>query len=177
VQRYDLPRTDLKAKIGKVLLKPSFALGGYLVFLPTAGADAMMMGDLVLTENEIEPVLLKPESSGVFLDAKGGSHPWSIGQAHALQWDGAPSLPAGVVFTPLSWTGAATNDEWAKDKASLDMLAKQGIHDLALAAGAKGLTHVPPAAVQINAPYDLDTRYSLKRTTSWAGWRTTSMEW
>jgi transposase len=30
---------------------------------------------------------------------------------------------------------------------------------------------VPPAAVQINAPYDPDTRYSLKRTTRWAGYK------
>lgn len=93
-------------------------------------------------------VLLKPESSGVFRDAKGGSHPWSIGQAHGLQWEGTPALPAGVVFTPQSWAGAATDDEWAKDKAALDVLAKQGVHDMLLTAGTRGLTHVPTAAAQ-----------------------------
>src|SRR5256714_3426711 len=30
---------------------------------------------------------------------------------------------------------------------------------------------LPPAAVQINSPYDTQTRYSVKRTTSWAGYK------
>src|SRR4051794_30003489 len=55
VYRIDLPRGDLKVMLGHVRLKPAFALGGYLVFLPTAGSSVMLMGDLVLTESEIEP--------------------------------------------------------------------------------------------------------------------------
>lgn len=69
VERYDLPRTDLKVMMGKILLKPSFALGGYLVFLPMAGSSAMMMGDLVLTESEIARVTLKLEQGGVDITA------------------------------------------------------------------------------------------------------------
>jgi hypothetical protein len=69
VYRYDLPRTDLKVMIGKVRLKPAFALGGYLVFLPTSGANAMAMGDLVLAESEIERVMLKLEQGGVDVTA------------------------------------------------------------------------------------------------------------
>lgn len=66
VYRIDLPRTDLKVMIKPTLLKPSFALGSYLVFLSTGtGAQAMMMGDLVLTESEIEPVMLKLEQGGI----------------------------------------------------------------------------------------------------------------
>ncbi len=94
------------------------------------------------------PILLKPESSGTFQDARGGSHAWSIGQGHGLNWEGAPYLPAGAVFVPQSWTGAGGEDDWAKDKAALDALGKGGVHDLVLSAGAKGLTHVPPAAAQ-----------------------------
>ena len=30
---------------------------------------------------------------------------------------------------------------------------------------------LPSAAVQINSPYDTQTRYSVKRTTSWAGYK------
>src|SRR5437868_5174260 len=45
VYRVDLPRADLKVSIKPTVLKPSFALGGYLVFLPTgSGNDAMLMG-------------------------------------------------------------------------------------------------------------------------------------
>jgi hypothetical protein len=66
VYRIDIPRTDLKVMIKPVLLKPAFALGGYLVFLPTgSGNQVMLMGDLVLTESEIEPVMLKLEQGGV----------------------------------------------------------------------------------------------------------------
>ena len=69
VYRIDLPRTDLKVKIGHVRLKPAFALGGYLVFLPTTGSNAMLMGDLVLTEREVEPVLAKLAQGGVDVTA------------------------------------------------------------------------------------------------------------
>lgn len=94
------------------------------------------------------PILLKPEASGTYQDARGGSHPWSIGQAHGLRWEGAPYLPVGAVFVPLSWTGKGGEEDWSKDKAALDLLGKRGVHDLVLSAGAKGLTHVPPAAAQ-----------------------------
>ena len=72
VYRIDIPRTDLKVKVHApdtepdVKIKPAFALGGYLVFLSTgSGMQAMMMGDLVVTEDEIEPVMLKLEQGGV----------------------------------------------------------------------------------------------------------------
>jgi hypothetical protein len=74
VYRIDIPRTDLKVMVPRTdpnspapfQVKPFFALGGYLVFLPTgSGTQAMMMGDLVLTEGEIEPVMLKLEQGGV----------------------------------------------------------------------------------------------------------------
>ena len=96
------------------------------------------------------PILLKPESSGTYQDARGGSHAWNIGQGHGLNWEGAPYLPVGAVFVPLSWTGtgAGGGDGWAKDKVALDALGKGGVHDLVLSAGAKGLTHVMPAAAQ-----------------------------
>jgi hypothetical protein len=94
------------------------------------------------------PILLKPESGGTYQDARGGSHPWSIGQAHGLTWEGQAYLPVGAVFIPLSWTGKGGEEDWAKDKAALDLLGKGGVHDLVLSAGAKGLTHVSPAAAQ-----------------------------
>ena len=122
-------------------------------------------GKAVLPTPPAAPLeLLKPESSGVYQDAKGTSHAWSIGQSHGLEWDGAPYLPVGASVTPLSWTGGGTEDDWAKDKAVLDLLNKRGVHDVVLSAGAKGLTHVPPAAVQRVLDY-LDAqgfRYGLK---------------
>jgi hypothetical protein len=69
VFRIDLPRTDLKVMLGHIRLKPAFALGGYLVFLPTAGPNAMMMGDLVLVESELEPAMAKLAQGGVDVSA------------------------------------------------------------------------------------------------------------
>ncbi len=69
VYRIGLPRTDLHVKLNGVNLKASFALGSYLAFLSTGGSNAMMMGDLVLTEREIEPVMLKLEQGGIEITA------------------------------------------------------------------------------------------------------------
>jgi Domain of Unknown Function (DUF1259) len=64
VHRYGLPRTDLHVTLDGVDIKPGFALGGWIAFEPM-GDTAMMMGDLVLTESEINPVMAKLLASGV----------------------------------------------------------------------------------------------------------------
>src|SRR3954453_6627216 len=58
VYRIGLPRTDLKVRVDAVDIKPALALGGWLAFQPI-GSDAMVMGDLVLTQQEINPVMSK----------------------------------------------------------------------------------------------------------------------
>ncbi|HLJ72074.1 MAG TPA: DUF1259 domain-containing protein [Roseiarcus sp.] len=58
VYRVALPRTDLKVAVDGVTLKAGFALGGWIAFEPM-GSEAMMMGDLVLAESEINPVMSK----------------------------------------------------------------------------------------------------------------------
>lgn len=68
VYRVGLPRTDLKVSLDGVLLKPSLALGSWLAFQPIGG-KAMVMGDLVLTESEITPVLTKLTEGGIKITA------------------------------------------------------------------------------------------------------------
>jgi hypothetical protein len=68
VHRYGLPRSDLSVSLDGVALKPAFALGGWLAFEPM-GDKAMMMGDLVLTEGEINPVMTKLLAEGVEVTA------------------------------------------------------------------------------------------------------------
>jgi Domain of Unknown Function (DUF1259) len=51
-----------------VAIKPALALGGWLGFEPVAGG-ALVMGDLVLTETEIEPVMTKLLASGIDVTA------------------------------------------------------------------------------------------------------------
>jgi hypothetical protein len=68
VYRVGMPRTDLHVMLDGVELKPTLALGSWVAFEGT-GADAMVMGDLVLTESEISPVLKQLLASGIEITA------------------------------------------------------------------------------------------------------------
>jgi hypothetical protein len=68
IYRIGLPRSDLKVTLDGVDLKAGFALGGWLAFEPM-GEKAMVMGDLVLTEDEIGPVMRKLEQGGMEITA------------------------------------------------------------------------------------------------------------
>lgn len=57
IYKYGLPRSDLHVNIGDVQLKPALALGSWVAFLPVGDGRTMTMGDLVLTEDEISPVM------------------------------------------------------------------------------------------------------------------------
>jgi hypothetical protein len=68
VYRVGFPRTDLKVSLDGLTLRPGFALGGWVAFQPM-GAEAMVMGDLVLTQDEVAPVMRKLEEGGVEITA------------------------------------------------------------------------------------------------------------
>ncbi|WP_454620782.1 DUF1259 domain-containing protein [Bradyrhizobium cenepequi] len=68
VHRYGLPRSDLHVTLDSVAIKPALALGGWVAFTPMDG-QAMVMGDLVLLESEITPVMTKLLNSGLDITA------------------------------------------------------------------------------------------------------------
>jgi biotin operon repressor len=68
VHRYGFPRTDLQVTLDGVTIKPAFALGGWVAFTPMHGG-AMIMGDLVLLETEVNPVMAKLLEDGVEVTA------------------------------------------------------------------------------------------------------------
>jgi biotin operon repressor len=68
VYRVGFPRTDLKVSLDGVTLRPGFALGGWVAFQPM-GAEAMVMGDLVLTQAEVNPVMRKLAEGGIDITA------------------------------------------------------------------------------------------------------------
>jgi hypothetical protein len=68
VHRYGIPRTDLSVTLDGVTIKPALALGGWVAFLP-AHDGAMVMGDVVLTESEINPVMTKLLEGGLDVTA------------------------------------------------------------------------------------------------------------
>src|SRR6187200_492099 len=68
VHRYGFPRSDLQVTLDGVTIRPALALGGWVAFKPAHGG-AMIMGDLVLLETEINPVVTKLIENGVEITA------------------------------------------------------------------------------------------------------------
>ena len=68
VHRYGIPRGDLQVTLDGVAIKPALALGGWVAFEP-AQDGTLVMGDLVLTENEVNPVMTKLLQGGIEITA------------------------------------------------------------------------------------------------------------
>jgi Domain of Unknown Function (DUF1259) len=115
VHRYGFPRSDLTVTLDGVTIKPALALGGWVAFKPMGG-EAMVMGDLVLLESEINPVMLKMIEGGLDITAV---HNHLLRASPATFYmhvggHGDPAQVAAVIHdalavskTPLSMTAAA----------------------------------------------------------------------
>ena len=68
VYRVGFPRTDLRVSVNGLAIKPGLALGSWAAFTGTDD-NAMVMGDLVLLEEELNPVMAKLRSSGFEISA------------------------------------------------------------------------------------------------------------
>ena len=64
VYKVSLPRSDLQVIVDGVAVKPPLALGSWVAFKKSGGMT-MVMGDLVLTEDEVTAVLTKLQEGGV----------------------------------------------------------------------------------------------------------------
>jgi hypothetical protein len=118
VYKFGFPRSDLKVTVDGVAIKPSLALGSWVSFVPTADG-AMFMGDLVLTEPEIGPVmkylvdnsveisavhnhLLRASPAVVYMHVAGHGDPARQAQVlhDALALSGTPLSAAAPAGTP-----------------------------------------------------------------------------
>jgi hypothetical protein len=68
VYRVGLGRSDLKVTLDGVAIRPALALGSYLAF-QKMGGEAMVMGDLVLLHEEVNPVMKKLVEGGIEITA------------------------------------------------------------------------------------------------------------
>lgn len=129
--RYGFPRSDLSVTLDGVAIKPAFALGGWVVFKPAHGG-AMVMGDLVLLETEINPVMLKLIEGGMEITAV-HNHLLRASPATFYMHVGGHGDPAkmaavirdalGSSKTPLATTvGAAQPPSVDLDTAQLDQI-------------------------------------------------------
>ena len=64
IYKFGMPRADLHVTVDGVAIKAPLALGSWLAF-KRMGDQAMVMGDLVLTEDEVGPVMLKLQQSDI----------------------------------------------------------------------------------------------------------------
>src|SRR5579883_907845 len=121
VYRVGLPRTDLHVTLDGVALKPGFAFGSWLAFAPM-GDQAMVMGDLVLTQDEVSPVMQKLEAEGIEITALHNhllrAEPMTLymhvlGQGDPVKL--ARALHAGLVLskTPLEAAASGASSEAA----------------------------------------------------------------
>ncbi|ASG24451.1 DUF1259 domain-containing protein [Nitrospirillum viridazoti] len=69
VYKVGLPRTDLSVTLDGIAIKPTLALGSWLAFKETAKGQAMVMGDLVLTQDEVNAVAKALEDGGIQITA------------------------------------------------------------------------------------------------------------
>ncbi|HTJ20776.1 MAG TPA: DUF1259 domain-containing protein [Gemmatimonadaceae bacterium] len=65
VMKFAFPRRDLHVMVGNVAVRPALALGGWVAFKQVSGGMTMAMGDLVLTEDEIGPVISALQQGGI----------------------------------------------------------------------------------------------------------------
>lgn len=103
VHKYGLPRSDLHVTLDGVVVKPGLALGGWIAFEPT-GHTTMMMGDLVLTETEVTPVMRDLLANGVKVT---GVHNHLLRASPATYYmhidaNGDPAKLAGIVREALA---------------------------------------------------------------------------
>lgn len=68
VYRVGFPRTDLQVVVQGVSLKPGLALGSWAAFSGT-DENATVMGDLVLLDSEVNPIMEKLRSAGFEITA------------------------------------------------------------------------------------------------------------
>lgn len=66
--KVSFPRSDLNVKVENVAIKPALALVSWAAFIKS-GSTAMTYGDIVLLENEINPVISKLEERDIEISA------------------------------------------------------------------------------------------------------------
>lgn len=92
VIKFAMPRTDLQVMLDGVKIKPGFALGSWAAFMQD-GTAAMVMADLVLTEDEVQPVITSFQESGINVSA---IHNHLIGESPRVMYVHISSHGEGV---------------------------------------------------------------------------------
>jgi biotin operon repressor len=129
VYRIDLPRSDLQVSSQGVQIKPALSLGSYTAFKDIGDGDAMVMGDLVLTEDEYNEVISALQDGGIGQTAV---HKHLPQESPALWWThievtGDPVAMANMIRsaldltdTPFEEPSSSESEDLGFDTAQLD---------------------------------------------------------
>ena len=136
VRRYSFPRADLNVQLDGVTINPALALGSWVAFQPMGDQDAMVMGDLVLTHEEVNPAMSVLLEAGLTVTALHNhllrSAPGTMYMhisGHGPRWDLAVAIGSalGKTATPLRAPTAGPQPPIDLDTAALDqVIGSQG---------------------------------------------------
>jgi len=139
VYKVAFPRSDLTVTADGVTIKPALALGGWAAFRESGGR-AMAMGDLVLLETEVNPVISALQEGGIEQSA---IHNHLIGESpHVLymhfEGHGTAVALARTLHNALAKTATPMGPPAAPPAAPLDLPTAQLDHILGYAGKANG---------------------------------------
>ena len=135
VLKVSFPRSDLNIRVGNVSIEPPLALTSWIAF-KGEGNHSMMMGDLVLLDSEIAPVITKIVANGLEVSAV---HNHIVGESPSIKYlhfggHGDAAILAQAMMAVLSVTGTplvpsrfpltASDHDWSKVES---ILGRQGV--------------------------------------------------
>ena len=120
VIRFGMPRKDLHVVLNGVEIKAGLALGSWAAFKRN-GSEAMVMGDLVLAEDEVKPVMMKLQQGGIQQSAL---HKHLLGESPHVMYlhiasQGDPVEMAKAIREVLALTKTPAPDASPADPVSL----------------------------------------------------------
>lgn len=125
-----LPRSDLKVTVNGIPIRTGLALGGWTAF-KQMGEKTMVMGDLVLTENEVQPVMSQLFHQGIQVSAL---HNHLLGESPRIMYlhiEGhgnpvqlAKAIRSALELTKIPWNNKLPDDShtFSIDKQKLDKI-------------------------------------------------------
>ncbi|AHG89657.1 protein of unknown function LppY and LpqO [Gemmatirosa kalamazoonensis] len=140
VMRYGFPRSDLQVTVNGVRLAPALALGSWLAFRDVGGGSVMAMGDLVMLEAEVGPVMRALQAGGVEQTAL---HNHVLGESPHVMYmhvsaHGDPVKIARTVHDALARTGTPAASPAPATPPALDLDTAAVARTLGVAGKANG---------------------------------------
>ena len=137
VIKFSFPRSDLAVSIGGVRIKPALALGSWVAFKETTRGQAVAMGDLVLTEREVGPVMRALQAGGV---EQTGLHNHVLNETPHVMYmhiraQGDPSQVARAIRAALAESATPLTQPPASSPAAATDIDTSGIASALGAAG------------------------------------------